>query len=335
MRTSLATMRVFAVVVETGSIRLAAERLGRTPSAVSEKLKQFEQEVGAPLFESGRKSRLTAVGSFVQGQVRDLLSHVDRKLATLQAYSHNAIGRIDIAVVPSIATTILPGAIGRFRSQWPAVEITARDADSRSVADMVQSGTVELGIASMAAERRAIRFTPLFDEPLGIVCRRDDPLYVAMANDDRPESLRSKSLRNWSALSGRTFLTNAIFDTSRIALPPDPGHAPIVIYNVLSLLALVRANIGITILPRLTVTGLQPDIGFIPIEEPDARRTVGVITRAEEMLSPAAAAFLRIVQQQLGDIAGTFALTLAGGGIDALTGQTKVAGTSPATSDVR
>ena len=252
----------------------------------------------------------------MQGQVRDLLSHVDRKLATLQAYSHNAIGRIDIAVVPSIATTILPGAIGRFRGQWPAVEITARDADSRSVADMVQSGTVELGIASMAAERRAIRFTPLFDEPLGIVCRRDDPLYAAMADDDRP-----RSLRNWSALSGRTFLTNAIFDTSRIALPPHPGHAPIVIYNVLSLLALVRANIGITILPRLTVTGLEPDIGFIPIEEPDARRTVGVITRAEEMLSPAAAAFLRIVQQQLGDIAGAFALTLAGGGIDALTGQ--------------
>ena len=316
MRTSLATMRVFAVVAETGSIRLAAERLGRTASAVSEKLKQFEHEVGAPLFESGRKSRLTAVGSFVQGQVRDLLSHVDRKLATLQAYSHNAIGRIDIAVVPSIATTILPGAIGRFRGQWPAVEITARDADSRSVADMVQSGTVELGIASMAAERRAIRFTPLFDEPLGIVCRRDDPLHAAMADDDRP-----KSLCNWSALSGRTFLTNAIFDTSRIALPAHPAHAPIVVYNVLSLLALVRANIGITILPRLTVTGLEPDIGFIPIEEPDARRTVGVITRAEEMLSPAAAAFLRIVQQQLGDIAGTFSLTLAGGGIDALTGQ--------------
>jgi DNA-binding transcriptional LysR family regulator len=318
MRTSLATMRVFAVVAETGSIRLAAERLGRTPSAVSEKLKQFEQEVGAPLFESGRKSRLTAVGSFVQGQVRDLLSHVDRKLATLQAYSHNAIGRIDIAVVPSIATTVLPGAIGRFRSQWPAVEITARDADSRSVADMVQSGTVELGIASMAAERRAIRFTPLFDEPLGIVCRRDDPLYTAMADDGTP-----RSLRNWSALSGRSFLTNAIFETSGIALPPHPGHAPIVIYNVLSLLALVRANIGITILPRLTVTGLEPDIGFIPIEEPDARRTVGVITRAEEMLSPAAAAFLRIVQQQLGDIAGGFALTLAGAGagIDALAGQ--------------
>lgn len=317
MRISLATMRVFAVVAETGSIRLAAERLGRTPSAISEKLKQFEQEVGAPLFESGRKSRLTAVGTFVQAQVRDLLSHVDRKLATLQAYSHNAIGRIDIAVVPSIATTILPGAIARFRSHWPAVEITARDADSRSVADLVQSGTVELGVASMPAERRAISFTPLFDEPLGIVCRRDDPLYAEMER----ENARAKSVHRWPALSGRTFLTNAIFDTSKIAPPADPRQAPIVVYNVLSLLALVRANIGITILPRLSVIGLQPDIGFIPIEEQDTRRTVGVITRAGEMLSPAAAAFLRIVQDQLADVAERFSLTLIGEGVDALMGR--------------
>ena len=87
MRTSLATLRVFAAVAESGNIRLAAERLGRTPSSISEKLKQFEQDIGAPLFESGRKNRLTPVGSFVHTQVRDLLSHVDRKLASLHAHA--------------------------------------------------------------------------------------------------------------------------------------------------------------------------------------------------------------------------------------------------------
>jgi hypothetical protein len=43
MRSSLATLRVFATVAESGNIRLAAGRLGRTPSSISEKLKQFEQ----------------------------------------------------------------------------------------------------------------------------------------------------------------------------------------------------------------------------------------------------------------------------------------------------
>jgi LysR family transcriptional regulator, carnitine catabolism transcriptional activator len=298
MRTSLATLRVFAAVAETGNIRLAAEQLGRTPSAISERLKQFEQEIGAPLFESGRKNRLTPVGSYVQTQVRDLLSHVDLKLASLQAYSRNAIGRIDIASVPSIATTILPGVIARFRGQWPAVEITARDADSRSVADLVQSGTVELGIASMSGERRALRFVPLFEEPLGIVCRRNDPLY------------RMRGARRWSDLRGRTLLANAISDGYEVDPAVPPAQAPIVVYNVLSLLALVRAKIGITILPRLSVSEAQTDIGFIPIDEPDAKRTVGVITRTGEALSPAAAALLQIVRQQIREIAGDFAITL-------------------------
>ncbi|MET0277224.1 MAG: LysR family transcriptional regulator [Pseudorhodoplanes sp.] len=298
MRTSLATLRVFATVAETGNLRLAAEKLGRTPSAVSEKLKQFEEEIGVPLFERGRKNRLTPVGNFVQTQVRDLLSHVDLKLASLQAYSRNAIGRIDIASVPSIATTILPSVIAKFRSQWPAVEITARDADSRSVADLVQAGTVELGIASMSGERRSLRFEPLFEEPLGIVCRRSDPLY------------RMRGARRWSDLRGRTLLANAISDGHELDPATPPAQAPIVVYNVLSLLALVRAKIGITILPRLSVSAAQTDIGFIPIDEPDARRTVGVITRAGEALSPAALALLQIVRQQLREIAQDFSITL-------------------------
>ena len=55
---------------------------------------------------------------------------------------------------------------------------------------------------------------------------------------------------------------------------------------------------------------MQADIGFIPIDEPDARRTVGVMTRAGRDLSPAAAAFLKITHQHLAEIAGQFSLNL-------------------------
>jgi DNA-binding transcriptional LysR family regulator len=158
---------------------------------------------------------------------------------------------------------------------------------------------VELGIASMPSERRALLFTPLFEEPLGIVCRRDDPLY------------RKRGGRRWSDMEGRTLLANAISDAQNIAALPPPAQAPIVVYNVLSLLALVRANIGITILPQLSVSEPQADIGFVPIDEPDARRTVGVITRADEALSPATAALLQIVRDQLKEIADDFSITLS------------------------
>ena len=89
--------------------------------------------------------------------------------------------------MPSIATTILPDVIAGFRAQLPAVEITVRDAEFAKRHRPRAVGVVELGIASLSSERRAISFTPLFDEPLGIVCRKDDPLFL----NDGP--------RRWSA----------------------------------------------------------------------------------------------------------------------------------------
>jgi DNA-binding transcriptional LysR family regulator len=300
MRVSVATLRVFAAVAESGSIRSAGEKLGRTPSSISEQLKLFENEIGAPLFEGGRKNRLTTVGQFVRSQVRDMLIHYDRTLSAVEAFARNATGRVDIASVPSVATTVLPDVIIEFRNRAPTVEITVRDADSRSVADMVQAGTIELGLGSKPVDRRAIAFEPLFSEPLGIVCRRDDPLF------------KSARPHGWSSVEDRVLLTNAISDRSAATGQPPTRPSPIIVYNVLSLMALVRANVGVTILPRLAVINAPADIGFVPLNEPDAKRTVGVITRAGESLSPASTSFLDLVRDHLRTSASRFGLDLLG-----------------------
>ena len=56
-------LRCFATVARSGNLADAGDKLGRTPSAVSMMLKQFEEHLGAPLFESERKSKLTALGA--------------------------------------------------------------------------------------------------------------------------------------------------------------------------------------------------------------------------------------------------------------------------------
>ena len=51
----LEMLRVFLAVAEEGALALAAQKLGRTPSALSMALSQLEAQVGAPLFETDRK----------------------------------------------------------------------------------------------------------------------------------------------------------------------------------------------------------------------------------------------------------------------------------------
>jgi LysR family carnitine catabolism transcriptional activator len=300
MRFSVATLKTFITVAEMGSITDAGDKLGRTPSTISMTLKALEADVGAPLFETDRKNRLSKAGTFVLAQARELLSHHERSVAAIKAFAGNQAGRVDLACVPSIATSVVPGVLLRFRQSHPGVEINVRDADSPSVAEAVESGKVALGVASLRRPRPDLHFEALFEESLGIVCRADDPLATA------------KSPIAWADIHDRIFLGNGI--SSMIETPELAGlisGAPIVVYNVLSLLALVRAGVGITILPRLSIAAWRDGLAFIPLRDRTASRTVGLISRSIERYSPAEEAFAAQLRLTLKEKAAELGIRIA------------------------
>lgn len=281
MRYSLSHLRVFTTVADLGSLTEAAEKLGRTPSTVSMALKAFEEEVGVPLFETERKNRLSKTGVFIQSQARDVIAHYERATASMKAFARNQTGRVDLACVPSVAISILPDVLLNFRKRYPGVEIDVRDADSRSVVEAVETGKVGFGVASIRSAHPEIQFEPLFEDALGIVCRSDDPIVAGPSPID------------WTAVRDRTFIGNGI--SGQIESPEISeiaNGAPVVVYNVLSLLALVRAGLGITILPRLSIPASEKDVSFVPIHDTAARRSVGLITRSIERSTPATEAFM-------------------------------------------
>lgn len=289
MRYSLSALRVFKTVADLGSITEAAERLGRTPSTVSMALRTFEDEVGARLFQSERKNRLTPVGQFVRDRANDVLSHYDRAVSSIEAFARNQSGRVDLACVPSVATSILPRVVPRFRDRYPGVEINVHDADSPSVLEAVLAGKVGLGVASIRRDQADLDFEPLFNDALGIICRADDPL----AEKDGPV--------DWEMLAGRTLLGNGITGLmDSMPFSELVSRAPITVYNVLSLLALVRADVGITVLPRLSLPPSEQGLRFVALRDPMARRTVGLLSRSTEIASPAAAAFARELRGVVG-----------------------------------
>lgn len=282
MRYSLSTLRVFKVVADLGSITEAAERLGRTPSTISMALKSFEEDLGVQLFQSERKNRLSPTGQFVRDRANDVLLQYDRAIASMQAFARNETGRVDIACVPSVAVSILPRVLLDFRAKYPGVEIDVHDADSPSVVEAVLAGKVGLGVASIRRDQPDLDFKPLFKDSLGIVCKADDPL----ATREGPVT--------WDVMHDRTLLGNGITGLmDSMQFSELVSRASITVHNVLSLLALVRAGVGITILPRLSLPPSEQDLRFVALKDPLARRTVGLVSRSSEVASPAAAAFTR------------------------------------------
>ena len=273
-------LRCFAAVATSGNLADAANRLGRTPSAVSMMLKQFEEHLGAPLFESERKSRLTPLGAFALDQAVRELDHFERTVAAIQHFSHAKSGYVRVAAVPSVAEAILPAVVRDFLRDHPGVQIDIRDMDSAGVLRELEKERVDLGFASAAGVGAEIVREELFSDAFGVVCRPDHPLTQALRPID------------WTQLDGGSFIGNGIcrhIADERFQMIFSGSR--LMVRNTTSLLAMVRAGIGVTVLPRLAVDPAEKRLAFLPVADPAARRRIDILRRSHQTPTPAAALF--------------------------------------------
>ena len=278
-------LRCFQAVANHGSLAAAATVLGRTPSAVSMMLKQFEEHIGAPLFETARKARLTPLGALILTEAQRELGHFDRTIQAIEGLSQAKLGSVRLAVTPSVAQTVLPPVLQRFMQDHPKVRIDLRDMDSTAVADELIHDRADIGLASIASlpgfERQI-----LFSDAFGVVCRADHPL-----------SQNWHDL-SWADLQGVDFIVNGLCaQISDEAFQPVLDAARLTVRNTASLLGLVQAGMGLTLLPRLAVLPGFNDLCFLPLRDTTVRRTVWMVTPPRQMVPPAVRAFAEVLRR--------------------------------------
>lgn len=273
-------LRVFVTVASCGNIRDAAKTLRRTDSAISMTLKQLETYLGAPLFETDRKHTLTTLGIQVHKLARDLLREHDRTTERICALAVGRAGVLRIAAVPSVAAQLLPPLLSAMLADHAAIRIELQDTDSASVHMLVESAEVELGIGGKPADGAGLHFVPLFDDPFRLVCRKDHPL----SRVGRP--LTREDVRGHRLISNKSTAGFSGVDADA----PD-GFSALSARNVISLLALVRAGAGATILPALATRAIDEDLCALELDDVLALRTVGFILRRNGSSSPICAAF--------------------------------------------
>lgn len=155
-REHLATL---LAVVEEGTLDAAARRLRITPSAVSQRLKAFEEQVGRVLLVRTKPARATEPG--------EALVRMARQLALLEHEADQALGvgdegvtSIPIAVnADSMSTWILP-ALERVTRAHPVVFDLHRD-DQTHTAGWLAAGTVMGAVTSQAEPVPGCTSTPL------------------------------------------------------------------------------------------------------------------------------------------------------------------------------
>ncbi len=281
-------LRQFLLAADHGSFRLAAEGTFRSQAAVSAAMQDLEQQLGAPLFEPGKRAQLTPLGMAVAPLFRELLSTHDRVLDAARQFGLGNQGPVSLAVMPSLADEWLPRLLERYARSHPAIRIRAIDESSQDVHRLVLSGEVQVGVAGQVPRTAEVAFAPVARDAFGLVCRKSHAL------------ARRRGPVPWSALAGERLIGNATFDTLKNRQLGGAIEDPfMVVSNRASLLASVVSGLGVTVLPVLARPAAATGLAFVPLAGPTVERIVGVLTRKEETLLPSVAAMHALALRSL------------------------------------
>ncbi len=285
----LQQLRYFVLVAELKSYHAAAERAARTQPAISLAIRELEHRLGEALFERGNKTELTPFGEHCYPQAKSLLEHYGRVVGQMSMAAEKRIGQVAFACVPSFASQMLPGILEVFSQRHPDVHISVEDDTAYNVQQRVLNDHVDFGVASLWSIDANLHFEPLRQDQMGLVCRRDHPLAQA------------EGPLEWSDLEGYTLITNG---TVRLL---DGTHAHEVmsrakfsVSNVISLLAMLRAGMGVTALPQLALDPADAELCFIGLSNPTVQRELGILTPRRHTLSPAAKALRACILERMG-----------------------------------
>ncbi|WP_199178602.1 LysR substrate-binding domain-containing protein [Acidimangrovimonas sediminis] len=212
-------LEAFHAVMETGSVTLAAERLGVSQPAVSKLLKSFSETCGFKLFtRSGGRMLPTADARLLATEVERLFSGTERIQKLARAVRDREWGEVSVAAPPALSARFLAHALSPFMKSQRKMHVSLSSYSSPRVAELVASQQIDIGLtvqpfdhadvtseslmrfamvcalpaAHPLAQRKVIRIDDLRGEPF-VGLQRDD---CSIMTIDRAFQLRGVEKRS-------------------------------------------------------------------------------------------------------------------------------------------
>ena len=180
-------LRAFVFIAEDGSFSRAAERVGRTQSAVSMQVQRLESALGKRLFVRGRGGQvtLTPQGSMLLERARELLRLNDQIWASF--HTPQIQGRVRLGTPDDYALRYLPQVLKSFADTHPGIEVAVDCAPSVELFPKLRNGELDLSLLSEGEEMAGWPSLELWRGPLRWITsdryapHRLDPLPLALS----------------------------------------------------------------------------------------------------------------------------------------------------------
>ena len=234
-------LRALVEVAQAGSIARAADRLFRTPSAVTRQVQRLEAALDAELLDrSVKPPRLNSLGSRVLEQARDLLQRTEvlKSLASREAEPHGLL-RIGLAHPLAEGTLIEP--VRALTEKYTKVRVRLLSERTSELFNRMLAGELDVAVVPFPEGRTA-----------------PPPLVTNIIATDRVEIVQGAAGNvdgDWKSLGRAPWVLNppgCFLRASLIDRMERAGFTPMVaaeIHNMHLQLAFVQSGYGLGLLP--------------------------------------------------------------------------------------
>ena len=290
-------LAVLREVARLGSFNRAAAELRLTPSAVSQQISALERALGSAVVRrSTRGVELTEAGRVLVetgDAIAAELANAEREIGRLAT---RRTERLTVATFTSGGQRLLPAALTRFAAERPGVELTVLENEPEDSLPLVRSGAADLALVYhfdgpppvRPGDRSGLDWEPLLDDPMWIalpaghpMAGRDTVTIAELAGERWVHGCLTivELLEHYAAMGAFTIRT-ACRGTDYVFAQ-----------------SLVRAGVGISMIPQVALTADQGGLVTLPLAPPCPTRFVGIATPRRRRPNPLADALVRALRE--------------------------------------
>ena len=279
---NLRDLRYLVALADLKHFGRAAEACFVSQPTLSTQIKKFEDELGTPLIERNpRNVMLTDVGVAVVARARAILHEADQIKNIARRAKDPESGTVKIGIFPTLGPYLLPHVVPNIVKKFPKLELMLFEEKTESVLKKLHDGDLDAGIIALPIHDDTLHAEFLFEESFVLAV----PKGSALA---KLKKIKLSDLANERLLlldDGHCLRDQALEVCQMAGVGERAGFRAT---SLETLRHMVSANVGMTLLPALTVqppVPPTPNVVLIPFAAPAPSRRIAIVWRRTSALT--------------------------------------------------
>ena len=282
-------LRCFVMVAEELHFGKAAKRLFMTQPPLSRQIQMLERSLGVTLLERSNKSvQLTVAGQHFLRDARHVLAYTEQAGTAARRLARGEAGHLHVGFTAVSGYSLIPGLLGHSAERLPNVGFELHEMVSGAQTEALGASMIDVGFVRRAAPHLGFDSELIRSERLLVAMCNTHPL--AQRKTVKMSELDRQPFIMYSPDEGRYFYDCIVGLFAMAGFAPQYQHY---LGQTHSILGLVRAGLGIAIVPAAARELYLGNLHFCLIEDEQPLAEIYMVSRQDND-NPVLQPFLRM-----------------------------------------